>query len=474
MGKTINERGAPRRLRTGSTLTFDSGFEHGIDPALWTGSGYPWIEDDPERGRQHAINEERQFYLGRRDVLPYDDFRPWFVNDDGHLVLRCVPTPPRYAGLAFGVLDRFEVVTADAKRHSITIAGRPWFDLATGTTRVGVHRELLDNPVLAGPGLLMFGDSPRRLAWLRIEHEHAEDPPYAAGVRTRHRIELIEDVPDWVVPGTVLTLLRRMPFVSGMLTTRGAFAQTWGSWHVCMRMPAGRSTLAGALAWPDGGTGDTDEATLHDNATGVNLLEQPGHYTTQYHGLYTPFEDTRPCALKGPRGVPVNYLRPSRMDAHVHHRAVVIGPGHPHHVDARGEWVEVIWDWYPDDTCAWFVKVGDVFLETARCAMPSSGSGFGARFPRMIILKMAFDSFFNRACELADQSATPRPAKNAIRLRTPPPWDLEIAFVRVSQWRNLPLAPSGAQSAPAVPAKPMRARRRKRLPVVAGTAVAAA
>lgn len=469
MARKISERGAPRTLHTGSTLTFDSGFERGIDPAVWTGTGYPWIEDDPERGRQHAINEERQFYLARRDVLPYDDFRPWFVNDDGHLVLRCQPTPARYAGLAFGVLDTFEVVAVDAKRRRVTIAGRPWFDLATRTMRTGVHRDLLDDPVHTGPGLLMIGDSPKRLAWLRVEHERFEDPPCDAHVRTRHTIELIDDVPASAGPGTALTLLRRMPFVSGMLTTRGAFAQTYGSWHVCMRMPAGRGTLAGALAWPDGADADTDEALLHDNATGVNLLEQPGHYTTQYHGLYAPFDYDAPGKPRGPRGVPVNYLHPGRADAHVHHRAVVIGPGHAHHVDARDRWVEVIWDWYPNDTCAWFVKVGDRFLETARCPMPVA-SRFGARVPRMIILKMAFDSFFNRACELADQGATPRPRKNAIQLRTPPPWDLEIAFVRVSQWQDVPLASPRAQATPAaVPAGRMQARRQRRLPVVAAT-----
>lgn len=465
MVKRISKRGAPRRLHTGSTLTFDSGFEYGIDPAVWTGSGYPWIEDDPERGRQHVINEERQFYLGRRDVLPHDDFRPWFVNGDGHLVLRCIKTPPCYEGLAFGVLDTFEIVAVDAKRRLVTIAGRPWFDVATGTRRVGVHRGLLDNPARTGPGLLVFGDATRRLAWLRIEHASLDDPPYGARVATRHIVELIDDVPSSVVPGTVLTLLRRLPFVSGMLTTRGAFAQTYGSWHVCMRMPAGRSTLGGALAWPDGTDPDTDEAMLYDNATGVNLLEQPGHYTTQYHGLYTPFEDSAPSALRGPRGVPVNYLHPGRVDARMHHRAVVIGPGHPHHVDARGQWVEVIWDWYPNDTCAWFVKVGDTFLETARCAMPVMNR-FGARVPRMIILKMAFDSFFNRACELADQRATPKPQPDAIQLRTPEPWDLEVAFVRVSQWQSLPIASVNMQLAPAMPAGWMQARRRHRMPVV--------
>jgi len=422
MQAVLTQRGKPRSVCAKTYLTFDSGFERGIDKRLWPDTGYPWIEDDAEVGQQNVINEERQFYVTRKDLVPHQPYRPWFVNDAGHLVLRCIPTPERYRHLACGVLDRFTIITLNAKKRRITVAGKPWMDPYTGERFMGINRYLRNNLNKTGYGFVCIGNDPKRLMYLRIEKEPSVDPLVSDGVNTEHRFEIIDDIPnpEAIKPGiTTMTLLRHLPYVSGMLTNRRAFAQTYGSWHLKMRLPAGRGTLAGALLWPCSNVGSS--------ATGVNLFEQPGHADVQYHSLYQPVEST-----DGPvDGLPENFIRPGKLDAHAHHRAVRIKSGHPHHVDARGSWVEVIWDWYPNNTCAWFIKVGESFLETARSPMPSGGA-FSDIAPRMIVLKNAFDSWFNRVCELRDQ----QDGVNPFQYQTTPPWDFEVAFIRAYQWER--------------------------------------
>ena len=434
-GQAHTARGRPRDVRLASYPTFDSGFEHGIDTAKWPDTGYPWIEDVVGRGRQLAIGEERQYYVTRSELMEHQSYRPWFTNVDGHLVLRCQPTPVRYRSTAYAVLDTYPIVAIDKPGRRVTIEGRPWLELATGLVRNGVHRELRDNPNLPGASYLVIGGE--RFAYLRIVSEPVEDPSVSIGLPTRHVIELLERVPDTlpVAPGrSTLTLLRRQPAVSGMLTTRGAFAQRFGSVHARMRLPTGRGTLAGVLVWslPDVSS-PGDSAVGVGGTNGVSLLEQPGHGGPYYQGFHLP-GDEYPfgSAMSGPSA---HLQHPISLGALADHDVACTGPGDSGHVDARKGWVEVIWDWYPDDTCAWFVKVDGAFVETARMRMPA-GPAFGLPVPRMIVIRNAIDSRFNRACELRDA-----PDGVVEQLRSVPPWDLEVAFVRASQWAGYPPLP---------------------------------
>lgn len=430
MAAVSSERGAPRRTDRRQYLTFDSGFERGIDTRLWPETAYPWIEDDPEYGQQLVINEERQFYVTRRDLVPNQPYRPWFVNEAGHLVLRCIPTPERYRHLACGVLDRYTIIDLDAKKRRVTVAGNPWQDPYTGERFVGINRYLRNNLNKTGYGFVCIGDNLKRLMYLRIEKETAVDPLVSDGVGTAHTFEIIDDIPN---PETIklgitkMTLLRHLPYLSGSLSTRGAFAQTYGSWHIRMRMPAGRGTLAGALTWPCYSKEHAHKIALADKSIGINLLEQPGHSTVQYHSIYTPShieKEVRESLL------PDAFVHPNKRDAPVLHHTVDIDPAHPHYIDARTDWIEVMWDWYPDNTCAWFVKRGDEFLETARSPMSARQQ---APIPRMIVLKNAFDSWFNHTREQVDSNR-----HSAIDLATPPPWDFEVDFVRAFQWEGYP------------------------------------
>lgn len=425
------KRGAPRRSARRQYLTFDSGFEHGIDKRLWPETAYPWIEDDDGIGQQLVINEERQFYVTRADRVSHQEYRSWFINDAGHLVLRCIPTPERYQHLACGVLDCYTIIDVDAKRHRVTVSGNPWQDPITGERYRGINRYLRSNLNQSNYGFVCIGDNSKRLMYLHID-EQAVDPLNSDGVNTAHCFDIIDDIPspESIKPGiTKLKLLRHLPYLSGALTTRGAFAQVYGSWHIRMRVPAGRGTLAGALTWPSYAKTHAHQLALADKSIGINLLEQPGHGTVQYHSIYTPSHienEVRESML------PEAFVHPDKRDAHVLHHAVNIDPSHPHYIDARTEWIEVIWDWYPDNTCAWFVKCGEQFLETARSPMPVR-SREGGPIPRMIVLKNAFDSWFNRTREQADYARN-----DSIDLATPPPWDFEVAFVRAYQWEGYP------------------------------------
>jgi len=425
------ERGSPRKVSLRQYLTFDSCFERGIDTRLWPEAAYPWIEDDERIGQQTVINEEQQFYVTKRDLISHLDYRPWFVNDKGHLVLRCIPTPTRYHNLACGVLDSYTIISVDAKRRRITVTGNPWQDPITGERYCGINRYLRSQLHKTGYGFLCIGDSNKRLMYLRIEEQGA-DPLVSEGIPTTHCFELIDDIPTprCIKPGiTKLTLLRHLPYLSGSLTTRGAFSQVYGSLHVRMRVPKGRRTLAGVLTLPSYSKNHAHNLALADKSIGVNVLEQPGHGTVQYHSLYTPSEiEQEMCEAV----LPNSFVRPSPQDTHTTHYATDVSQSHSSYVDARFNWVDVLWDWYPNNTCAWFVKHGDQYLETARASMPLSERENGP-IPRMIVLKNAFDSWFNRQCEQADIIKG-----NPIDLATPPPWDFEIAFVRAYQWEGHP------------------------------------
>ena len=98
-------------------------------------------------------------------------------------------------------------------------------------------------------------------------------------------------------------------------------------------------------------------------------------------------------------------------------------------LDFAREWQEVIWDWYPDNTCAWFVKVGNEFREIAHANMSPTAND-GMIDSRLIFINNAFDSQFNRTQEYFDRN------RNDFRARTPEPWTVELEFIRVYNWTD--------------------------------------
>lgn len=431
MRVVLNKRGAPRQCTRRQYVTFDSAFERGIDTRLWPETAYPWIEDAQGVGQQWVINEEQQFYVTRKERIPYDDYQPAFVNEAGNLVLRCQPTPNAYQSLACGVLDQYTIVSVNAKSNRITVAGQPWSDPYTGERYVGINRYLRSPLNRTGQGYLCIGDSTKRLMYLRI-HESTADVIDTRGATTTHTFELIEELPcvEAIQPGiTTITLLRHLPYASGALSARGAFSQAYGSWHIRMRVPKGRGTLAGFSLWPSYTQAHAHLLPLEERFLGVNVFEQPGHGTVQYHSLYAPSVIER--NLCSASVLPEAYVRPSVNDVLAAHHTVDIAPLHPHGIDARTQWIEVIWDWYPDNTCAWFVKQEDQFLEAGRSSMPTRSDG--SPIPCTMVLKNAFDSWFNRQCEQEDSKG-----RRPIDFISDPPWDFEVDFVRAYQWEGLP------------------------------------
>lgn len=432
---TITRRGAVRRPLLESYPTFDSRFDRGLDRSVWRDEGYPWIADAPTHGAQVAINEERQYYLRDAELLPHEPFRPVLVDERG-LVLRCTRTPPAYSGFATAVIGRYRIVKVDVPGRRLVVEGEPYEDVYRKRAFVGIHRGLRNLPWIRH-GHVMIGEYPVRLMYLRIVDHAAEDPLAGAGVRTTHEIELVDDIPDPAairLGRTRVSVLRYQDYVSGMATTRGGFAQTFGSWHVRMRMPAGRGTLAGILLWPTLPEPGADDAPRGpgDRAFGINLIEQPGHARYQYHSVYRPSTGS----MAGGGEVPPSFLRPSHADGDVVERMVLMPRTHRHQVDFRTGLRELILDWYPDGTLVWSVQVPDGrFLEAARLRLPE---GRGALDQRMLVAKLAFDSWFNRRCEERDMRRRKDRGKRDFRLYTEPPWEFVIEFIRVRQWDGYP------------------------------------
>jgi len=439
---------------------------------------------------QTIINEEQQYYLQDIDLAADSRLIDPLRVENGILKIDCIRTPDFYEDHALGVIDSYDVVSI-VNSNSFRVRGRGYFDrnLAAATTRpgssentfilngsaggnfVGVNNYLRDNVNGDDPGTpgvnsdfykkeydyvfirLQNGTTTR---YISIENNRVPRGTSATVPNVDVLITLQAGQPMPQL-GESITLLRRMPYVSGMLSTRGALngSQMYGSWHMRVKLPDGKGAFGAVWSWPSYTVEEDAMFGPEQKDVEIDFIEQLGHTDIQYHNAHQPQvgladffssndrifnsnntdgmglpDVSNPNNISGLRGTIEGQFSRQTLEGPewsgntIQQHQVRLREGQ---LDFAREWQEVIWDWYPDNTCVWFVKVGDVFREIAHANMSPTAND-GDIDPRLIFINNAFDSQFNRTQEVNDAPNRP------IRDRTPEPWTIELDFIRVYNW----------------------------------------
>ena len=447
------------------------------------------------------INDEHQYYVRDIDLEEEEGLEnPISINAAGNLEIRAYRTPQFFEDKALGIIDGFTVTGVDTNARSFVVEGANYYDLRldrlaetmkNGTTRttfninegrsmLGANHYLRDNvgndPALAEGTI--FAKKRFPYGFVRFDNANhryvdIDDSERLSGGNFEGRsapvvITMAEGEPLPSVGSNVL-LLRRLPFVSGMLSTRGEYNQKFGSWHVRLKVPGGRGSFAAAWCWPDYSKEQDRDKELglekKDKDIEIDFVEQLGHTDIQYHNAHHPGFDmlnyvqeqdgmqpifTRENRIGGnlpssPTASTRSGLRGSgggnsdgslfgpEWDAKYIQQHQVILREKQDQIDFANTWQEVIWDWYEDNTCAWFVKVGNTgddgedFREAAHMHMAPLAND-GTIDSRVVFLNNAVDSKFNREQEWFDRRRTPfdtEPREEYV---------LEVDFVRGYLW----------------------------------------
>ena len=488
-GLTLDEIRAKKGVALGAN-TFDSNFGSSDWRTRFPQRGYPWLVNQAP-SEQTVINEEQQYYLQSADIAA-GVADPASVNAQGQLELRCVRTPASYQDKALGVVQSY-TVTDVLSNNQFKVRGRGYYDrnlsaalspnppggdtrildLASGVgkTFAGVERYLRDNVNGDAPGTSPASSdfhkpsypygflklaSGQRVKYTSISSERTQYTPNdkndnAPDVKSTITLQAGEQMP---AVGQMVTLLRRMPYVSGMLSTRGYHQQKFGSWHMRVKLPGGKGTFAAAWSWPSYPDSAEDNK---QKSVEIDFVEQLGHTDIQYHNAHQPEFDMKDYVARngktpiftdknsassplpsasdstvrsGLRGklegdITASTLKGPEWDAqNIQQHQVRLDSGQ---LDFTNAWQEVIWDWYPDNTCAWFVKTGGTFREIAHSHM-SPLAADGTFDERVIFLNNAFDGSFNRNQEFYDRNRMP------FRPRVAPPYVFSVEFIRAYGW----------------------------------------
>jgi len=348
----------------GMTKTFNDDFTAGL--AKWPNTKYPWA-------RETNINGEQQYYSDQSGLLASDK-TVRIVNDV--LELRCIDTPGYYQNVARIVLNGYVILSSPAP-NQIVVQGINYYDRDTFSNAVGIGW----NPDAAGT--IKIGNNP--------EQQYTSIGPLGQNAV----ITLAGNVPaDLTLNDTNYraTVYRSQPKVSGMVTTQNTqangntgFSQKFGRWGARIRSPRGQFSFPAFWLWRDYEEINGVTFTNIQKSVEFDIWEILGHAPDiSYHTLHSPGFDMRPnnSPLLG------NYNgRDQWVSSHMQQHQIV-----NQSVDFSARFWWVYFDWFTDNTCAWYVEnaFGDI-IEVANARIQPTADD-GTIDAAMMILNNAYGS----------------------------------------------------------------------------------
>jgi len=432
MSRTIRSYGgAPPSLPR--TLTFASDWARLEEQ--FPDAGFPWqffgngptsYYDQPS-GAQVTQNEEQQYYVKQSELLgvsaaqEWDNGRPWNVDSNGHLVLRAIRTPPAYEDIAYVSINSYRVTAVSGR--NITVTGTNYFDRASGTNKTGVNEYEMG----------LFTGRP-----CQIRQGNDRYNIESVNGSTSVTIRVDRDV-SGIAVNSLVQLNRPTEFISGMRSSRRAFAQKMGSFECRLRFPAGRGGFPAAWLWPNEHqwySGDPATQLIFstaDRSTEVDVAEILGHAPDiLYFNLHSPQPTIVPTMREfvTARGLTPFYPdAPGWTGGASQQHQVLIEPGSPDYINGATDWITVRFDWYLDNTGAYFVKKDNWsdFRKVASAHMTPHADN-GVLDEHCWFLNNAVKGSFNVNQEYND--------RNYPRFVSAEPdiYDFKIDYVRTYQW----------------------------------------
>ena len=451
MSRTITSLGgsppsANRILTFGSDWSkFDQAFPDRGFPWQYQGTGASSYIAQPS-GQQTTQNSEEQYYIKQSELLlpsnalEWDNGKPWNVNDDGNMVLRGIKTTAAYADIAYVVINGYEVVSSTSTE--IRVKGQGYYDRPTATGRVGIDKH--ERSLYTGQPLrVKAGNSVYDVNSI-IDEAGATDPTSGT---TYHRIQVSNLSGGQPVAGDYVNVLRPTEFLSGMFTSRGTASQKYGSWEMRAKFPSGKGGFPAIWSWPNYNEFYSDDASQHigfetgDKDVEIDFMECLGHAPDiWYHNAHqpAPYDTSLPSDGSGGRTMLdfVTHKGLTAFDspagwtgANIQQHQVLIDPTSPDYINGATDFITCRWDWYTDNTAAWFVKKDDWsdFRKVADLHM-SPHSFNNVIDARCWFVNNAINGSFNYEQEINDASYA------RLVTTTPTVYDFEIDYLRTYQW----------------------------------------
>lgn len=388
---------------------FEDDFSSGL--AKWPNTKYPWA-------RETVINGEQQYYADQSSLATAD--KTVFINSAGNLVLRCMDTPSYLVDEAKVVLNGY-VVTQILNANQVMVIGENYYDRNTYANAVGIGWNREPSGFMRFPGRA------------QQTYSQIQDTIDSSG-NPAHIITTADGIPsDLVLNDTNyrLNIFRRQPYISGIVTSQNTqangnsgYSQKFGRWKFRVKAPRGQFCFPAAWLWRDYEEINGISYTTAQKGPEFDVWEILGHAPDiSYHTLHSPGFNMRPSGsplLGTYQGV--EQWKTSSMQQFQRINAAR---------DYSSDFFWVAFDWFTDNTCAWYVETAPnsgQLIEVANAKVnPTADDGIIDE--AMMILNNAYMSDWSwYQSNLFDVSYSRFVGPTA------PPWDYEISDVVVEKY----------------------------------------
>lgn len=395
-------------MAVGDTMPVFAGMQTTYKEDFSNGLGL-FVEDKHIWNRETVINDEGQYYPDQ-SVLQSQD-RTVFINGQGNLVLRTIPTPG-YLSDANVVLNSYQITNAISSTQ-VEVAGLNHYDqtIQQSITGIGPRRD--------NSGTVRINNQ-------NIGYSSIVD--ISSGANSRHLITLTSPV-NGLTTSSRVTVLRRQPYVSGIVTTQNTqangnsgFSQKFGRFGARIKCARGLGHFPAFWLWPDYEEINGITYSSIDKQCEKDVWEILGHSPNiSYQTLHQPGFDMRPNG--SPFSGQYNGVDQWKNSFFQQFQLLAFR-------DHSAEFLWVYLDWYTDNTFAWFIENGQNsgnFIEVAnsRGAPPYVN---GVIDESMLIFNNAFGSNWSFDQAQIDVNWPGYTGTTSF------PLDFEISDVCVEQW----------------------------------------
>lgn len=363
--------------------------------------------------RETSINDEEQFYPDQSGLAAAD--KTVFINNQGNLVLRTIPTPSYYQNQARVVLNAYQITNVISPTQ-LELAGINYYDQSIGQGVVGIGPRR-DNAGVVEICNQLYG--------------YSSIVDISGGQNSRHIITLTSPGPSIAGFDTICRakIFRNQPYISGMVTTQNTqanggtgFSQKFGRFGARLKCAKGYKHFPAFWLWPDYEEINGVTYNSIDKQSEKDIWEILGHAPDiSYQTLHQPGFDMRP------NGAPFSgqYNGVDQWKQSFFQQFQKLGPE-----DHSQEFLWVYLDWYTDNTFAWFIETGQnsgVMIEVAnsRGAPPYVN---GTIDESMLLFNNAIGSNWSKDQALFDMNWPGYTGNTSF------PLDFEISDVCVEQW----------------------------------------